>query len=143
MKPQGIQREIATITGIAPARVHVDVEQCLSKQVYLFGEVSGLQRAVNYEGPERVVDLLRRTGGITPEGAPEEVRIVRNPNLAEAEAETIRVDLRAILLQGDERANVIIQPYDQIYVPESKEAQLGKCLHPWLRPLCRMMTWGS
>jgi polysaccharide biosynthesis/export protein len=140
MTSSDIEKEIAAAVGVAPHGVRVDVERCLSRQVYVFGEVNGQQRAVHYEGPERIVDLLRRTGGVTPESAPEEVRILRNPDLANPEAETIRVDLRAILLEGDDRTNVVVQPYDQIYVGESKGARVGRCLHPWLRPLCKWMS---
>jgi polysaccharide biosynthesis/export protein len=143
MTPPGIQRAVATAAGVDPEQVRVEIDRRVSRQVYLFGEVRGLQRAVPYEGPEKVVDLLRRTGGLTADSAPEEVRVVRNPNLANPEPETIRVDLRAILLKGDDRTNVIVQPYDQIFVDESKHAKMSKCLHPWLRPLCWMMTGGS
>lgn len=138
-----IERELARQARVDPAQVRVGVLQHRSRQVYLFGEVTGLQRAVHFEGPERVVDLLRRTGGVTPDAAPDEVRVVRNPHLASIEPEVIRVDLRAILLNGDHRTNVTLQPYDQIYVPETKEARVGKCLHPWLRPFCRLVPWGS
>jgi protein involved in polysaccharide export with SLBB domain len=135
----GAAREIARAARLNPDLVLVEIAKYQSKQIYLLGEVAGQERAVQFEGEETVVDLLRRTGGITPDAAPDEVRIIRNPGLSSAEPQVIRVDLRAILLQADQRSNVKVQPYDQIFVPETKQARVGRCLHPWLRPLCRML----
>jgi polysaccharide export outer membrane protein len=141
LTPPTIEIEVARLAGIDPTNVRVDVLEYRGKQVYLFGEVTGLQRAVHYEGPERVVDLLRRTGGLTPDAAPDEVRVVRNPQLAQDQPLVLNVDLRAILLKGDQSTNVTLLPYDQVYVPETKKARVSKCLHPWLRPFCKLMPW--
>ncbi len=131
-----IAARVATLVQRHEAQVQVAVQEYRSQQVYLFGEVSGLQRAVAYQGPETVVDLLRRTGGITGDGAPAQVKISRNHLMEKPQPEIYHVDLHAILLKGDQRTNLIVQPYDQIYVPETKQARFGKCLHPMLRPLC-------
>ncbi len=60
-----------------PGSVRVRVLEYNSQQVYLVGEVTGLQRAVPYQGPETVLDLLQRTGGIRPGAAPGEVHVIR------------------------------------------------------------------
>jgi hypothetical protein len=48
--------------------------------------------------------------------------------------QVFRVDLRAIILDHDERTNVRVQPFDQVYVGETRKACFGKCVPPWLRP---------
>src|SRR5262249_6129010 len=50
---------LARLLDLSPARVRVSVVKFNSQQVYLFGEVEGLQRAVAYQGPETVADLLQ------------------------------------------------------------------------------------
>jgi hypothetical protein len=43
------------------------------------------------------------------------------------------VDLEAILMRGDGRSNVRVQPYDQVYIGETRRAGLAKSLPPWMR----------
>jgi protein involved in polysaccharide export with SLBB domain len=115
--------------------IQLEVAEFRSQRLYLFGEVTGWQRAVPYQGPENVVDVLKRAGGITQLGQAHHIRIVRNPLLDRTEPERLEVDLEQILLHGDHRTNHIVQPFDEIYVPESHQAKVEKCLHPLFRPL--------
>jgi protein involved in polysaccharide export with SLBB domain len=83
------------------------------------------------QGPETVVELLRRTGGLTPQAEPAQVHVVR-PNVAVGRRpEVFPVDLEAILMHGDDRSNVVVQPYDHIYVGETRRSVLAKYLPPW------------
>jgi protein involved in polysaccharide export with SLBB domain len=143
LTPQQIREQIATMVGVGPDQVTVEVAEFASKQVYLFGEVAGYQRAVPYQGPERVTDLLRRIGGITPDGAPEQIRVVRPSPMPGADPEVMQVDLRAAVLHGEEKANVIVQPYDQIHVPESRSGRINKCVPTWFRPILRLLAGDS
>ena len=43
-------------------------------------------------------------------------------------------DLKAILLRYDDKTNVRLLPFDQIYVGESRQARVDKWFPPWLRP---------
>lgn len=138
-----VERRLAEFVGVPRQDVEVKLAQFASQRVYLFGEVAGEQRAVPYQGPETVVDLLRRVGGITEDGAPHEVRVIRQADLDAANSQVFQVDLQAILLKGDQSTNIKVQPYDQIYVPESRACRVGKCLHPWLRPVARVITGNS
>src|SRR5262249_4409135 len=72
-----IASQLAEMTGSPPGAVKVEVAEFHAQWIYLFGEVTGLQRAVPYQGQETVVDLLQRTGGITQGAAPEEVYVIR------------------------------------------------------------------
>lgn len=114
--------------------VRVAVAEYRSQQIYLFGQVQGLQRAVAYQGPEPVVDVLRRAGGLSPQATCGSVVVVKCGPDGQPER-TVRVDLNAILLGGDASTNVLIGPYDQIHVGSSRRAEFNKCVHPWLRPL--------
>jgi protein involved in polysaccharide export with SLBB domain len=126
---------VAEEAEIPTAWVRVQVVEYNSQQVFLIGQVAGAQRAVPYQGPETVVDLLHRIGGLTAGAAPEEVYVVRSRLVEGKRPEVFRVDLHAILLRNDPRTNVALQPLDQVFVGESGRFSFEKCVPPWLRPL--------
>jgi len=163
-------------TGIPTDRIQVRVAEYNSQQIYLFGQVMppgetkdegrgmreesepgrfpssfilhpGSQRAVPYQGPETVVDLLQRVGGITPGAAPNDVHVVRSRIADNQPPEVFRIDLQAIVMGQDQSTNLRLQPFDQIFVGEAKRSSLEKCLPPCLRPmyekLCGMWRPGS
>jgi protein involved in polysaccharide export with SLBB domain len=122
-------------TRLPPGSVAVRVVEFNSQLVYLHGEVSGQQRALPYRGPETVLDLLQRAGGLTSGSAPGEVTVIRG-HIAEGKTpELFPIDLEAILLKNDQRTNITLEPFDQIYVGESRPCRLRSCVPPWLRPL--------
>jgi protein involved in polysaccharide export with SLBB domain len=130
---------VAARLGVPTDQVKVQVVQYNSQQVYLFGAVNHRQQAVPYRGQETVLDLLQRTGGITRGAAPDDVYVIR-PHLVEGtRPEVFHVDLRAIVLKGDESTNVRLRPFDQINVGETEEAKLDHCIPPWLRSLYRAL----
>lgn len=133
---------VAEETGLAPERVRVRVADYRSQQVYVIGQVMGQQRAVPYRGPETVLDLLQRAGGITAGAAPESVYVVRSRVAEGGRPEVFHIDLPSVVSGRDTQTNVRLQPFDQVYVGESRRSSLEKCLPPWLRPtyaaLCGM-----
>jgi protein involved in polysaccharide export with SLBB domain len=134
----------ALIAGQAHApgsSVRVHVAQFKSQEVYLSGPGVGLPRAVAFEGQETVLDLLQRVGGVTPSAAPGEVYVVRSHVAQGERPEVFHVDLRGIVLKKDQRTNVRLEPFDQVYVGETRQGKLDKCLPPWLRPLYQA-CWG-
>jgi polysaccharide biosynthesis/export protein len=130
-----VARLLADQTSVPLDRIQVRVADYESQEVYLFGQVTGLQRAVPYEGPETVLDLLQRTGGITPGAAPADVYVIRSRVSEGRRPEVFHVDLRAIVLKHDERSNVRVRPFDQIHVGETRQARVERSIPPWLRPL--------
>jgi protein involved in polysaccharide export with SLBB domain len=128
-------RTIAKNAGVPESQVHVGVADYRSRTVYVIGQVVGAQRAVAYIGPETALDTLRRAGGITAGAAPEEVYVVRSRVSEGERPEVIRVDLRAILFNHDEKTNVTILPLDQIFVGETRRCAFEKAIAPWLRPV--------
>jgi protein involved in polysaccharide export with SLBB domain len=126
---------VADLAHVSPDRVHVQIREYKSRQIYLLGEVASLRRTVPYQGPETAADFLRRAGGISPGALPSEVHIIRS-HIQEGEApEVYHVDLQAIFLKHDERTNVVLQSFDQVYVGETRRSRLTKCLPNWLQPV--------
>ena len=115
--------------------VQVKVAGFHSQRLFLHGEVKGAARAVSYVGPETVLDMLQRVGGITSGAAPEDIQVVR-ADIADAKPpEVFNVDLDAILNKSDFETNIRLQPFDQVYVGQTRMSSLKKCLPPWLRPV--------
>src|SRR5262249_11994488 len=84
---------------------------------------------------ETVLDLLHRAGGLTSGAAPDDVFVVRS-RVAEGTApQVFRVDLHAILFHDDPRTNIRLQPFDQVFVGETRQFGFSKCIPPWLKPI--------
>jgi len=131
---------LAAETGASPENLQVRVAEFRSQHVLLLGEVNGSQRSVPYRGQETVLDLLQRVGGITAGAAPKDVYVVR-PHLGDnRRPEVLHVDLHAIVLKHDHRTNIRLLPYDQIYVGETRQAQIEKAIPPWLRGIYQTIS---
>lgn len=131
---------VAERAELAAAAVQVAIRAYRSQQVYLVGEVHGLQRAVPYQGPERVVDLLQRAGGLTSGAALGDVFLVRS-HLADGRSpEVLRVDVQAVLSKRDLRTNYVVQPFDEISVGESKQSIFSRNLPPWFVPFYQSLV---
>jgi polysaccharide export outer membrane protein len=133
--PPEIARRVALATGTRPGDVDVRVAEFRSQHVYLLGQGVGVQRAVAYCGPETVLDLLKRVGGVMPGAAPNDVYVVRPHVLEDRPPEVFPINLRAVLSGKDPRQNIRVQPFDQVYIGETRPASLQKCIPPCVRPL--------
>jgi protein involved in polysaccharide export with SLBB domain len=131
---------VAGGVGAPRESVHVRVAEYNSQQIYLIGEVIGLHRAVPYQGPETVLDLLQRVGGVTAGAAEGDVHVIRAHVADGRDPEVFHINLRAIALRQDESSNVRLQPFDQVYVGQTRRAALGRCVPPWLRPLYQSLV---
>jgi polysaccharide biosynthesis/export protein len=140
-----VARTVAARAGLPASAVQVRVAEYRSQQLYLVGEVHGLQRAVAYEGPERVAELLQRAGGLAPGAAVSDVHVIRPHVPDDRTPEVFRVDLEAIVLHHDQRTNITLQPFDQVYVGETRRSHLEHCVHPLLLPFYRSVCglWPS
>lgn len=134
MTPLQAAQAIADQLGLSPNQVQVRVHGYNSQVLYLFGEVRGMQRAVPYQGPETLVDLLQRVGGLNPGASVGNIQVVRAHVADGKSPEVFQVDLDGILLQRDQQSNIRLEPFDQIYVGESSRSRLSSCFPPWLRP---------
>jgi protein involved in polysaccharide export with SLBB domain len=135
-----IAQSVAKALSVPPESIRVHVAEYNSQQIYLFGEVFGLHRAVAYQGPETVLDLLQRVGGITPEAAPGDVHVIRSHIADGHDPEVFHIDLNAITLQKNENTNVRLQPFDHVYVGQTRRAVLDRCIPPWMRRIYQALT---
>lgn len=134
LTPDEAGRAVAAALAVAPAAVWVSVVEYNSQQIYLFGEVLGQHRAVAYQGPETVLDLLQRVGGITPEAAEGDIHVIRSHVADGHDPEVFHIDLRAIAVKKDMSTNLRLRPFDQVYVGQTRRAVIDRCMPPWLRP---------
>lgn len=127
-----IQKLVAKTITVSTKLVQVKVAEFNSQQVYLHGEVRAPRHVVAYRGPETVVELLRREGGLSIDAAPGDIQVIRG-NVADGGApEVYHVKLEAILKKNDHRTNVRLQPFDQVYVGESRRCCLARIFPPWM-----------
>ena len=133
--PAEVAGIIANHANLPVESIQVRVKEYRSQQLFLIGQVVGWQRAISYHGPETVLDVLQRVGGITPGAAPDEIFVVRAHVAEGPRPEVFHVDLNAILQEKDQKTNVRLLPFDQVYVGESRKAKLLKCIPPCLRPV--------
>lgn len=121
------------------------VKEHRSRVVFAHGLIEGGDRMVPYRGAENVVDFLRRCGGLSRGAEVRDIAVVRGNVARGAKPEVLAVDLDAILLHGDARTNVALQPFDEVYVGETPRAKVGKALPHWMRPayrgFCGTVPW--
>jgi protein involved in polysaccharide export with SLBB domain len=130
-----VRRAVAARAKVAPEAVRVEVVEFNSQQVYIFGEINGLQRAVPYQGEETVLALLQRVGGVTAGAAPDSIYVVRTQVADGRQPEVFHIALKEIVNGQSQSTNICLQPFDQIYVGETRQSSVKKCMPPWLRPL--------
>src|SRR4051812_45806035 len=123
---------VATALHLPRTDIGVHVAAYRSRQVFLFGQVEGPERALPYQGPETVADLLRRAGGLPPGADFRTVSVVRPHVAAGHRPEVFTVDLAAVLLRGDSKSNVILQPDDEVYIAETSRYSMLKALPEWM-----------
>ena len=126
---------VATAFGVEPAGVTVTVADPRAGTVDLYGPELNRHRAVAYRGPETVLEFLHRTGAMKP-GCfnPRDVTVLRPNVAAGVAAELYRVDLEAVVLDGDGRTNLTVAAGDQVYVGESRRSSFARLLPTRLKP---------
>jgi protein involved in polysaccharide export with SLBB domain len=134
-----ITQLVARQCGVAASQVHVAVAEYRSQHLYMLSEAPGLEKVVAYHGPETIVDVLQRAGGVPKGGAPRDVQVVRAHVADGGSPEVFHVDLDAILLKQDQRTNMTVESFDQIYIGQTRGSSVLACIPPVLRPLFRKM----
>ncbi|MBY0455939.1 MAG: hypothetical protein K2V38_01230 [Gemmataceae bacterium] len=135
-----IKADLATQAGCDPSRVEVTLEAARSAKVVVYGPIRGRARVVAYQGPEPVLDFLKRVGGLPPGSKLNQVYVIRPNVTAAARTQVFRVDVPAVLLDGDPRTNVRLQPDDQVYIGETRLSRLSRLLPDWLGTAYRRLT---
>jgi polysaccharide export outer membrane protein len=135
-----IRNDLATLARCSPDHVNVSLAAARSARVVVYGPVRGRARVVPYQGPEAVIDFLKRVGGLPPGSKLNQVYVIR-PNVAAAtRPQLYRVNVAAVLVDGDQRTNVALQPDDQVYIGETKQSSLSRLMPDWLGTVYRRAT---
>jgi hypothetical protein len=96
---------------------------------------------VAYRGPEPVVEFIWRVGAIKQGSTDLRDVYVLRPNVASGgRPEVVRVDVEAVVLDGDHTTNVPLWPSDQVYVGETRRSRFSRLLPEWFRPLYRKIV---
>lgn len=130
-----VARYLADIAETPARLVQVRVAEFHSQHVYLVGQVAGWQRPVPYEGPETVLALLQRAGGLAPGAAADDVYVVRSQVAIGRQPEVFHVNLRDVVMSHDDQTNIRLQPFDQVYVGETRRSSLCNCIPFCVRPI--------
>ena len=130
-----ITQELAAHVEMPEDNLRVTVAEHNSQQIFVHGQVKGKPRAVAYHGPETILSFLQRLGGITPGATPRDVKIVR-ANVAHGKApEVFEVDLEEVLQESSDVPLPRLEPFDQVYVGQSRKSIVNSAIPRWLRPL--------
>jgi len=130
-----LRESIAKLGGLPVEEITAMLYEARSKYLTVFGPERNRQQNIVYCGPERVLDLLRRSRALQPGCSdPRELAVVRSNVAVGAPAEVIRVDLESIVERGDDSTNIVLQPGDQIHVGELRRSSLYRLLPEWLKP---------
>jgi protein involved in polysaccharide export with SLBB domain len=128
-----VEHLIADAACRSPKEVRVRVAEYNSQQVYLFGAVHGLQRAVPYRGRETVRELLHRAGGLGDGAKPDDVYVVRSHVADGGRPEVFPIPLEDTGKPA--KPDLRLEPFDQIYIGEAHQSTVRRGLPPCLRPL--------
>ncbi len=135
-----VRTDLAALAGVSPERVSVRLAAARSSRVYLHGPIRGRTRIVPYQGPEPVIEFLKRVGGLPPGSKLSEVYVIR-PNISVGQRpEVFPVDVPAVLTANDNRTNVAIMPSDEIYVGETSRSVFARILPDWLGRIYRQIS---
>jgi protein involved in polysaccharide export with SLBB domain len=128
-------RLVAARANLQPCQIDIKVAAFKSQWIYVFGPGIGVQRAVSYKGPETVLQFLRRTGAVTPCAAPNNIYVVRPRIIEGGPPEVFPVRLRASMRHKEQQTDLPLQPFDQVYIGETRRSCVARCVAPCLRPL--------
>jgi polysaccharide export outer membrane protein len=104
-------------TYLKNPQVSLFIEDYGSKLVYVMGEVQKPGSvAVPAEAKITVVEAISSAGGFTPIAAQDRTRVLRNVN---GQATTYHIDVRAITQQGQKDKDMVLEPNDVVFVPQS------------------------
>lgn len=112
-----IANRLAEGQFLLEAHVAVMVSEYRSKQFMILGPIK-MPGSYPLKAQERVVDAISRAGGIISELAGSDLMIIRteNPDTELERRLAIHINLQALLDQGDQLSNLLIEDRDLLYV---------------------------
>lgn len=135
-----VREELAREAGMPVESITVNLAAPRSSHIYINGPVRGRTRVVAYQGPELVMDMLKRVGGLPPGSKLNQVYVVR-PHIAMGKRpEVFRVDVEAVLVDQNAATNIPLRPSDQVYIGETRGSTFSRMLPHWLGTAYRKVT---
>ncbi len=136
-----VRIKVASWAALDVSRVDVRLAEARAGRLYLHGPENNQQRVIPYRGPEPVVEFLWRVGAMK-QGCTDlrDVHVLRSNVAVGYPPEVFKVDVEAVLLDGDQRTNVVLQASDQVYVGETRRSSFSRLLPEWVRPMYRKIV---
>ena len=135
-----VRAEVARAAGVGPDAVRVWLAAPRGGCVFLHGPIRGRTRAVAYQGPEPVIDFLKRVGGLPPGSELSQVYVVRPNVAAGTRPEVFRVNVPGVLVNDDPATNIPLLPSDQVYVGETPGSRVSRLVPDWMSPAYRRLV---
>jgi len=104
---------------VIDAQVSVMVVEYRSKHVMVLGPVNN-PGAYPLRARERVIDAISGAGGLVLGQGANQMMIIRteNPDTGQERKIVIRIDLTALLHEGDQQSNLLLMDKDLLYIPK-------------------------
>jgi polysaccharide biosynthesis/export protein len=120
-----ISDKLAQGQFIVDAHVSVIVSGYWSKQFMVLGPVAK-PGSFPLKAQERVLDAISKAGGIEAERGGNQLMIIRtqHPDIQHERKIVIRIDLAALLHEGDQQSNLLLMDKDLLYIPKAKQFYL-------------------
>ena len=127
-----ISNKLAQGQFIIDAQVSVVVADYLSKQFMVLGPVNA-PGSYPLKTRERVIDGISRAGGMVLGKGSNQMMIIRteNPGTEQERKIVIRIDVSALLHEGDQQSNLLLVDGDLLYILKAKQFYLiGQVKNP-------------
>lgn len=110
--------------------IAVIVRSFTGYRVHVGGEVDS-PGVLELSGPCTVLQAVFEAGGFLPTASPADVVVVRRE--ADGSYQLAAADLARVLVGDDAGGNLTLRPYDVVYVPPSRIADVNKWVDQYLR----------
>jgi polysaccharide export outer membrane protein len=115
-------------TQLKDPELSVIVRSFSSQKLFVDGEV-GHPGLLNLSGPTRVLDAISEAGGVKTTARTQEVLIIRR---GVQKSEVLKVNLKHLLKAKYADEDVLLRPYDVVYVPKSHIANLNQWIDQYV-----------
>jgi len=134
MTPEELKTELARryVGELAVPDITVVVSGFGGNRVFVDGEVRTpgmLQLAAGMT----MMDAIASSGGFLPSGLREQVILIRRDESGKPVGHS--VDLKKVVIGRESEGNVLLQPFDVVYVPRSKIANAGLWVEQYIREM--------
>jgi len=134
-------RTIDKLVAVAPRdsdRLFVDIASYNTKVYFVLGDVNRPGR-LPATGRETVLDAIQYAGGLDPNADPKSLRLVR-PARGGKPAKVYPIDLEAIQVRGEARANLQIFPGDRLFIGRDATVEATMRLNRESAPLSTLVN---